>query len=96
MGQYEVKHQADGGHYLKRTCRIKPEPDICKECRRDAEIYRYSINCQKCNRDDKRYEIVQVGVGTGIFGADFAIVRDGDTEMTVPLTRVRDIQEEWV
>lgn len=79
---------------VKRTCRVKPHPDICKECREDAAIYRHSINCQTCERNNKRYELVQVGVGTGLFGADFAIVRDGDTESTVQFSRVRDIREE--
>lgn len=37
---------------------------------------------------------VEVGIGTGLMGADFAIVRDGDKEYTVELARIRDIKEE--
>lgn len=95
MGQYEVRHQSDRNREnVKRTCRVKPDPDICNECRRDASIYRYSINCKTCECNNKRYELVQVGIGTSLFGADFAIIRDGDKELTVELARVRDIKEE--
>lgn len=94
MGQYEVRHQAGNPGNVRRTCLIKPGKELCEECKRDAAIYRYSINCQSCERNNKRYELVQVGVGTSLFGADYAIVRDGDVEHVVPLSRVRDIQEE--
>lgn len=94
MGQYEVRHQCDEpAAARRRTCIVKPDPEICSECRRNAEIYHYSINCQTCDRN-KHCELVQVGVGTSLFGADFAIVRDGDREVTVPLSRVRNIKEE--
>ena len=92
MSQYEVKHQADAR--IKRTCRVKPDPEICKECREDASVYHYSVNCQTCERNNKRFELVRVGIGTSLFGADFAIVRDSDAEYNVELARVRDIKEE--
>lgn len=95
MGQYEVKHQADQSNIVvKRTCRIRPPEEACEECRRDAAIYKFSINCKTCARNNRRYELVQVGVGTSLFGADYAIIRDVDVEHIVPLSHVRDIQEE--
>lgn len=94
MGLYEIKHPVGNSGNVRRTCLIKPSKELCEECKRDAAIYRYSINCQSCERNNKRYELIQVGVGTGLFGADYAIVRDADAEVVVELRRVRDIREE--
>lgn len=79
---------------LKRTCRIKPKADICQICRDNYESYRAYYNCQTCDEFNKRCELIHVGVGTGEFGDDFALVIiDGEIKQ-VPLSRVRDIREE--
>lgn len=95
MGQYVVRHQSDDQETVipKRTCRIKPRNDICDQCRSDYELYRAHYNCQTCAELIKRHELIHVGVDTGEFGEDFAlVVMDGEI-VRVPLDRVRDIQE---
>lgn len=94
MGQYEVRHQCDDETPIqKRTCRVKPRADICEQCRDDYARYRAHYNCQTCDEFSKRYELIHVGVGTGEFGDDFAlVVMDGEIKR-VPMDRVRDIQE---
>ena len=74
MGQYEVRHQADPVGSVKRTCRVRPPKEACDECKRDAAIYKFSINCKTCIRNNKRYELVQVGVGTSLFGVKIGIL----------------------
>ena len=93
MGQYEVRHQCDEETVPKRTCRVKPRADICERCRKDYVMYKSYYNCQTCEENNKRYELIHVGVGTGEFGDDFAlVVMDGEIKR-VALDRVRDIKE---
>ena len=77
----------------KRTCRVKPRADICDQCHKDFVMYKSHYNCQACAKVIERHELIHVGVGTGEFGEDFAlVVMDGEI-VRVPLDRVRDIQE---
>ena len=94
MGQYEVKHQCDEEKPIpKRTCRVKPRADICEKCRDAYRQYRAYYNCQTCEEFNKRRELIHVGVGTGEFGEDFALVVMDDGIKKVAMDRVRDIQE---
>lgn len=95
MAQYEVKHQCDDQETVipKRTCRLKPKADICERCKMDYVMYKAHYDCRKCDENNKRYELIHVGVGTGEFGEDFAlVVIDGEIKK-VSLDRVRDIRE---
>ena len=78
----------------KRTCRVKPDIDICSKCYSDYDSYRAHYNCQTCEEYCKRHELVHVGVGTGEFGEDFAIVIMNGEPKRVAFDRIRDIQEE--
>ena len=93
MAQYEVRHQCDEESIPKRTCLVKPRADICEKCRDAYRQYRAYYNCQTCEENNKRYELIHVGVGTGELGEDFALVSmDGEIKR-VALDRIRDIQE---
>lgn len=78
----------------KRTCRLKPVTSVCEQCHNDYVMYKAHYNCKTCEENNKRYELIHVGVGTGEFGDDFAlVVIDGEIKR-VALDRVRDIREE--
>ena len=95
MGQYEVRHQCDDETPIpKRTCRVKPRADICDRCRRDYVMYKAYYNCQACEENNRRYELIHVGIGTGEFGDNFALVSMNGEIKRVSLDRVQDIQEE--
>lgn len=94
MGRYEVRHQCDDEESIpKRTCRVKPRADICEKCRDDYARYRAHYNCQTCEEFNKRHELIHIGVGTGEFGDDFALVSINGEIKRISLDRIRDIQE---
>ena len=93
MAQYEERHQCDEESIPKRTCRVKPRADICAQCHRDYEMYKAYYNCKQCAEYNQRHELIHVGIGTGEFGEDFALVSMNGEIKKVSLDRVRDIQE---
>jgi hypothetical protein len=59
-----------------------------------AEACGIDINCTECSAYNKRFELLHVGVGTGLFGEDWAIVVADGAPMKVSLGSVYDIKEE--
>jgi hypothetical protein len=87
MGQYEVRHQCDDETPIpKRTCKVRPRADICEHCHDAYRHYRAYYNCQTCEENNKRYELIHVG-------EDFALVSMNGEIKRVALGRIRDIQE---
>jgi hypothetical protein len=63
-------------------------------CYDSADAMGVDVNCATCSAFTKRYELLQVGIGTGFFGEDWAmIIVDGEVKR-VSLSRVYDIKEE--
>lgn len=77
-----------------RTCKLRPELGVCMACYDSADYMGVDVNCSVCSAFTKRYELMQVGIGTGFFGEDWAIVVDNGEAKRVPLSRVYDIKEE--
>lgn len=77
-----------------RTCKLRPELGVCMACYDSADDMGVDVNCSLCSAFAKRYELMQVGIGTGLFGEDWAIVVDNGEAKRVPLSRVYDIKEE--
>ena len=77
----------------KRTCRVKPREEVCERCKRDYVMYKAHYNCKTCEEFSKRRELIHVGIGTGEFGDDFALVAMDDGIKRIALDRIRDIQE---
>ena len=78
----------------KRTCRVKPLTDLCERCRMDYVMYKAYYDCRQCEENNKRYELIHVGIGTGGLGEDFALINTDEGIKQVPLDRIRDIREE--
>ena len=77
----------------KRTCRIRPKLDICTKCRDNYVMYHTYYNCQECDENNKRYELIHIGIDVSE-SEDFALVVIDGVIKKVPLSRVRDIKEE--
>lgn len=77
-----------------KTCKLRPEVCVCRACMEEADMFGYDVNCTVCSAFNRRYELLQVGVGTGFFGEDWALIIIDGGAKRVPLSRVYDIKEE--
>ena len=77
-----------------KTCKLRPDVSACRACMEEADMFGYDVNCTVCSAFNKRYELLQVGIGTGFFGEDWAIIIVNGAPKRVPLSSVCDIKEE--